>query len=171
MLYVVQAVYKMLLGKLVEDQLTSHVILKRAKLKKCLFKSFWFSVDAESRSHSDCSHQRLRVVHVDGVVQQVSLPCPVLTRSGTIELSGTEFVLVKVSEKQSISVITNSSGPSIFVRCNRVNLCTKVTNLTSKTIRFIVLTECSLTTEFVITYSLYSKNHLAFRLRNGIRKI
>ncbi len=30
---------------------------------------------------------------------------------------------------QSNSVITNSSGPAIFVRYNRVNLCGKITNL------------------------------------------
>jgi hypothetical protein len=32
--------------------------------------------------------------------------------------------------RQSNSVVKNSSGPVIFVRYNRVNLCTKLTNLT-----------------------------------------
>ena len=32
-------------------------------------------------------------------------------------------------ELQSNSVIANSSGPAIFVRYNRVNLCSKMTNL------------------------------------------
>ncbi len=63
---------------------------------------------------------------------------------------------------QSNSVITNSSGPAIFVRYNRVNLCTKLTNLTSKT----VITECSLTTEFVITkfHCTFSKQHVTLQL-------
>ncbi len=37
---------------------------------------------------------------------------------------------------QSNSVITNSSGPDIFVRYNRVNLCTKMTNLALKSVRY-----------------------------------
>ena len=43
------------------------------KLKNVFEKSFrvLFS-DEESRSYSDCSYQRLRVVHVDGIVEQVS---------------------------------------------------------------------------------------------------
>ncbi len=34
------------------------------------------------------------------------------------------------------SVTTNSSGAAIFVRYNRVNLCTKMTNLTKKFVRY-----------------------------------
>jgi hypothetical protein len=37
---------------------------------------------------------------------------------------------------QSNSVITNSSGPAIFVRYNRVDLCNKMTSSTSKTVRY-----------------------------------
>ncbi len=37
---------------------------------------------------------------------------------------------------QSNSVITNSSGPAIFARYNRVNLCSKMTNLPSKFVRY-----------------------------------
>ncbi len=50
----------------------------------------------------------------------------------------------------SNSVIANSSGAIIYVRHNRVNLCTKMTNLTLKKNLF-VMTGCSLTTEFIIT--------------------
>jgi hypothetical protein len=37
---------------------------------------------------------------------------------------------------QSNSVITNSLGPAIFVRYNRVKLCAKMTNLPLKSIRY-----------------------------------
>ncbi len=37
---------------------------------------------------------------------------------------------------QSNSVITNSSGPAIFVRYNRVHLCTEMTNFTLKFVRY-----------------------------------
>ncbi len=54
---------------------------------------------------------------------------------------------------QSNVVITNRSGPAIFVRYNRVllypgYLYTKMINLTQNV---FVIMECSLTTEFVIT--------------------
>ncbi len=45
-------------------------------------------------------------------------------------------------------VITNSSGPAIFVRHNRVNLCSKQPICPENP---FVITECSLTTEFLIT--------------------
>ncbi len=40
------------------------------------------------------------------------------------------------SQLQSNSVITNSSGPAILVSYNRVNLCTKITNLILKSVRY-----------------------------------
>ncbi len=49
---------------------------------------------------------------------------------------------------QSNSVITNSSGPDIFVRYNLVNLCTNVTNLALKSVRY---NRVFVITEFVIT--------------------
>ncbi len=43
------------------------------------------------------------------------------------------FILIKF---QSNLVITISLGPAIFVRYNRVNLCTKMTNLPQKSVRY-----------------------------------
>ncbi len=47
-----------------------------------------------------------------------------------------------------ITVITNSSGPAIFVRYNRVNLYTKITNLNKKSVRY---NQVFVISEFVIT--------------------
>jgi hypothetical protein len=45
-------------------------------------------------------------------------------------------VCVREREIQSNSVITNRSGPEIFVRYNWVRLCTKITILTKKFVRY-----------------------------------
>jgi hypothetical protein len=42
----------------------------------------------------------------------------------------------KIFHLQSNSVITNSSGPAIFVRYNRAHLCTKMTNLPEDSVRY-----------------------------------
>ncbi len=47
----------------------------------------------------------------------------------------TETCLIKILV-QSNSVITNCSGPAIFVRFNRVNLCSKMTNMSLKYVRY-----------------------------------
>jgi hypothetical protein len=41
-----------------------------------------------------------------------------------------------MSEKVPNSVITNSAGPAIFVRYNRVSLCSQLTNLPQKSVRY-----------------------------------
>ncbi len=50
--------------------------------------------------------------------------------------------------EQSISVIMNSSGAVNLLVITWVELCTKLTNLTLKS---VFITECSVITEFVIT--------------------
>ncbi len=51
------------------------------------------------------------------------------------QINMTSFILKRKLVLQSNSVITNSSGPVIFVRYNRVFLCTKITKLTLKYVR------------------------------------
>ncbi len=45
--------------------------------------------------------------------------------------------IISIFMVQSNSVITNSSGPAVFVRYNRINLCTKMTNMTLKCVFYI----------------------------------
>jgi hypothetical protein len=58
--------------------------------------------------------------------------------------------------KPSISVVTNSSEPAIFVRYNRVKLCTKMTNLPLNSVRFNQV--------FVINRARYSRVSLYISL-------
>ncbi len=56
---------------------------------------------------------------------------PDITKTPTFVLQlekkfGKKLFKQPCNEIQSISVITDSSGPTIFVRFNRVNLCTKI---------------------------------------------
>ncbi len=53
-----------------------------------------------------------------------------------------------ISRIQSNSVKTNSSEREIFVRYNRVNMCTKITNFASKSVRY---NRVFVITKFLIT--------------------
>ncbi len=48
---------------------------------------------------------------------------------------GQNFLVIVIAIQWN-SVITNHSGPAIFVRYNRVNLCSKMTNLPKKSVRY-----------------------------------